>query len=217
MNQALDQVEISGEKLFCDALGVTTLSGKRYFTVASLIGRRSAMDYALPSIHKGDAIRYEKNLFFSIGPQRYMGKKGTLSDGILKTLIIPNQHLQIHNEEQDKKDGKDAENKMLSDIKTVFWYGEQDNTEDLLWNTLRQSPVPVLDTWKKPIIQILRDVSAIDELCAQNGAKASGQERIIPIDFVIGNTQWGGFSLHVSDDDMASAVQFLLRSKRIAA
>jgi hypothetical protein len=204
------EITIRGERMFSDVLGVATLAGKRYFLIASLIGRRGSMDYALPSIHKGEPIIMGKNGFHSIGAKRYMGKKGNLPDGIVKTLVIPNQNLQVQHDNEDNED--DA----LGNTKTLFWY-EQADIDDMIWNSIKQSPIPMLDAWRNPIIQLLKDTSAIDDLREQNGLHATGEDRVTPIDFVIGNPLWGGLFIKVSDDDIAAAAQFLLRSGRIAA
>lgn len=208
--EELSEVMVNGEKMFSDVLGVATISGKRYFLIASIIGRRSSMDYALPSIHKGEPIIMGKNGFHSIGAKRYMGKKGTLSDGIMKTLVIPNHNLQVHHDDEDNKEDS------IGSAKTVFWY-ENADIDDMIWNSIKQSPVPMLDAWRKPLIQLLKDTPAIDDLREQNGLPATGEDRIMPIDFVIGNPLWGGLFIQVSDDDIAAAAQFLLRSGRIAA
>lgn len=205
----ISEVMIEGERMFSDVLGVATLAGRRTFLIVSIIGRRSAMDFALPSLHKGVNLTFEKNTFYSIGAKRYMGKKGSLPHGIAKTLVIPNPHIQVSHDDGD-------DDVALKNAKTVFWHGASD-VDDMIWNSIRRSPVPLLDTWKKPMIQILKDTDAIDELCAQQGIPHVGHERITPIDFVIGDPLWGGLSIQVSDDDIAVAAQFLLRNGRIAA
>lgn len=207
--EELAEIMVRGERMFSDVLGVASISGKRYFLIASLIGRRSSMDFALPAIHKGDPIIMGKDGFHSIGAKRYMGKKGNLPDGIVKTLVIPNQSIHVQNDDNDKNDA-------LENAKTVFWY-EQADIDDMIWNSIKSSPVPLLDAWRDPMVKLLMDTPAIDELREQNGLSATGEERITPINFVIGNPLWGGLFIQVSDDDIASAAQFLLRSGRIAA
>ena len=207
--EELAEIMVRGERMFSDVLGVASISGKRYFLIASLIGRRSSMDFALPAIHKGDPIIMGKDGFHAIGAKRYMGKKGNLPDGIVKTLVIPNQSIHVQNDDNDKNDA-------LENAKTVFWY-EQADIDDMIWNSIKSSPVPLLDAWRDPMVKLLMDTPAIDELREQNGLSATGEERITPINFVIGNPLWGGLFIQVSDDDIASAAQFLLRSGRIAA
>ena len=203
-------IKIGDETTFTDVIGTAKIEGKTYLLVCGLIGRRSTMDYVLPAIHNGAHAAHEGKSLYSLGAKRYVGKKGSLGDAVQRTLVIPNQN-------SVQMDHKENENDPVKDLKVALWHGTTSNQESVLWQKIRKTPIPLLDAWKDPLLAILRDADAIDELREQNGLSSRGVNRITPIEFLMTDGLWGGAVLHLDDDDIAVATQFLLRQRRIAA
>ena len=203
-------IKICDETAFTDVVGTATIEGKPFLLICGLIARRSTMDYMLPSLHNGAPAAYEGKNLYSLGPKRYVGKKGSLGDAVQRTLVIPNQNTV-------QMDHKEDDDDPVRDLKVALWHGTASNQESVVWQRIRKTPVPLLDAWKDPLLAVLRDTDATDELREQNGLSPRYVNRITPIEFLVSDGLWGGAVLHLDDDDIAVATQFLLRQRRIAA
>lgn len=199
------QIRVGTETAFADVLGVANIDGKRHFVVLGLVSRRSGMDYMLPVLHRGEDIRDEENKYYSLGQRRYVAKRGTMDDGLVRAVIIPTSNT-VQDHAGDMPD--------IEKVRITLWHGDSP-TDDMIWANIAQTPVPLLPHWQAPIMDVLKDDDRLDILRERAKIPPRKVSRISEIDFEITDGLWGGAVLHVDDDDIAVAAQHLLRNGTI--
>lgn len=196
------EIRVGTETAYTDVLGVANIEGKRYFAVLGLVSRRSGMDYMLPVLHRGEDVRDEENKFYSLGQRRYIAKRGSMDDGLVRSLIIPNQNAVM--DYTGESSGTDQ-------VRIIIWHGDSP-ADDMIWASIAQTPIPLLPHWQAPLMGVFKDDVLLDVLRERARIPARQVSRISDIHYEVTDGQWGGAVLHVDDDDIAVAAQHLLRN-----
>ncbi len=203
----VEAIRIDGEEVFTNVLGYADLDMRRMM-VCGIIARRSSMDYVLPALHAGKHLTFQKRALYSLGQKRYVGKKGSLADGVQCVMVIPNPVRVASSEEEDKE---------AEQVKTVIWHQSESQDTARIWAALvHKTPIPLLDAWQKPLLELLGHTEHLDQLRADKGLTAKNVERITRIQFPVGGDDWGGVVLRADDDDIAMGTQHLLHTGAIA-
>lgn len=204
--QSVEIVTIEGQEVFSNVIGYADLDLRRLM-VCGIVARRSAMDYVLPTLHAGKNVLFNERILYSLGAKRYVGKKGSLSDGVQCVLVIPNP-VRVENSDEEDKD--------VEQIKTVIWHSSEATQTHRIWSTLmHNTPIPLRNTWQEPILEVLGNAAQIDQWRSHQGLTERNIERITPMQFPVGGDEWSGVVLRVDDDDIAIAAQALLRQGKI--
>ena len=197
-------VHISNTEAFTNVLGWVMANNQRYFVAAGILCRKSAMDFILPSLHAGQGINTDKQHFLSLGKKRYVAKKGLADGGIARAMILPSAYSVRDGESED--DDADAQS-----INTVLWYNVADPGLRI-WSHIRtHTPIPVLDVWREPVMDMLRDTDMVDQLRVESGFGACGYDRLAPVEFAISDGLWGGVMVRADDDDIGLVTRHLLK------
>lgn len=219
---------INGESIIVATLGLVEIGGIQHYAIVDFFGRRSTMEYVIPSINKGAhlSVGDKKILYHSLGEGRYVVKKGVLGDGTPRALIIPGQITRQDREEEGAPPANgdasatalsDQQKEMAKALRFLFYRGERD-LDDALWRAVTsRSAVPVLPEWKSPVMDMLRDLDTLEALRSDANLPQNRQHRIVPVRFVENLGGFSGVVSTVTDDDLACVVGHLLRTRKIAA
>lgn len=222
----------AGDVFFADHLGFFTPQGQgRKIGFLSVLGKRSTLNRLLVSMHHGDTIMVDNGSYGTFA-KGYRVFRRPFAQDLYHAVVVPTGMIVqekvdalVSDAEDENTDPKSAKGSGPANnldsyppVRAVFLSSPTDLQERIWTRLQRLSPIPLLATWRDPIMDILSQPDyVINRIRIDQGLTAIPGNRLLTLqdDPLLDPSPYAGVLLDIPVSDLAAIGQQLLTSGEI--